>query len=91
MYKRCALLRCVGILLSSGEVVLTLPMHPPDFLAFSLVLFLAIRSKVPGFKGPRILGTIADGAVRYFLVIFTTHFVFEMTLLFGRVSVMFSV
>ena len=41
---------------------------------------------MPGFKAPRILGTIAEDATRYFLVIFTSHFVLTMSLILGRVS-----
>ena len=32
------------------------------------------------------MGTVAEDAVWYFLVIFTSHFVLGMTLLLGRVS-----
>ena len=61
-------------------------MYTPDILTLSLILFLAMRSKVPGLKGPRILGIIAGDAMRYFLVIFATHFSFEMTMILGRVG-----
>jgi hypothetical protein len=60
--------------------------HKPDFLAFSLIVYLAKTSSAPGFKIPRILGVIAEDATRYFLVIFTSHFVLTMTLALGRVS-----
>ena len=39
-----------------------------------------------GIKYPTILGTIAEGATWYFLVIVTSHFVLVMTLNLGRVS-----
>lgn len=58
----------------------------PDLLAFSLTIFLATRWTTPGLKIPTILGTIAEDATRYFLVIFTSHLVLEMTLNLGRVS-----
>lgn len=58
----------------------------PDFFAFLLIIFLAIDSKPRGFKVPTIMGTIAEDATLYFLVIFTSHFVLEMTLNLGRVS-----
>ena len=58
----------------------------PDFLAFSLIIFMATTSKATKLKIPTILGTIAEDATRYFLVIFTSHFVLEMTLSLGRVS-----
>ena len=60
--------------------------HKLDFLAFSLVVFLAKTSSAPGFQVPGILGIIAQDATRYFLVIFTSHFVLTMTLALGRVS-----
>lgn len=58
-----------------------------DFLAFTLIVFLASKSEAKKLKIPSLLGTIAEDAMRYFLVIFTSHFVLEMTLLLGRVSV----
>jgi len=61
-------------------------MYAPDSLAFSLIIYLAIRSKALSVKIPTILGTMAEDATRYFLVIFTSHFVLEMTLILGRVS-----
>ena len=60
--------------------------YEPDFLAFSLTIFLATTSRSSRFKMPSILETIAEDATRYFLVIFTSHFVLEMTLNLGRVS-----
>lgn len=41
-----------------------------------------------GFKMPRFLRTMVEGSVVYFLLIFTSHFVLEMSLLFLRVSVL---
>ena len=61
-------------------------MQPPDFLAFSLIIFLAAKSGALKLKVPNILETIAEDAIRYFLVIFSSHFVLEMTLALGRVS-----
>ena len=60
-------------------------MHNSDFLAFSLVFFLAKKSKVPGLGFPSLWEVIARDAVRYFLVIFTSHLVLELTLIFARV------
>jgi hypothetical protein len=57
----------------------------PDLLAFSLIVFLASRSGATRLKIPTILGTIAADATLYFMVIFTSHFVLTMTLVFGRV------
>jgi hypothetical protein len=62
----------------------------PDFLAFSLIIFLANKSKAPGLKVPRILRTIAEDSTWYFLVIFTSTFVLLMTLTLGRVSAIVS-
>ena len=47
-----------------------------------------MRAKPSGLKlkVPTILGTIAEDATRYFLVIFSSHVVLEITLIFGRVS-----
>lgn len=56
---------------------------------FSLIIFLSRRSKIQGLEGPRILGVVADDATRYFLVIFTSHLVFEITVTLGRVSTIF--
>ena len=64
------------------------PTRGPDFLAFSLVIFFAVRAhrETGGLKVPTILQTIAEDSTRYFLVIFTSHLVLIMTLLFARVS-----
>jgi hypothetical protein len=58
----------------------------PDSLAFLFIIFMANKSKTGGFKFTGILGTIVEDATQYFLVIFTSHFVLEMTLTLGRVS-----
>lgn len=60
-----------------------------DFLAFSLTIFFIMRSKKAGLKLSTILRTIAEDATRYFLFIFTSHFVLEMALSVGRESVQF--
>ena len=57
-----------------------------DFLAFSLITFLALRWRAGTLRVPTIMGAVAEDALWYFLVIFTSHFVLEMTLLLGRVS-----
>ena len=57
-----------------------------DFLAFSVIAYLSGRSAIPQFGIPGLLGTIARDATKYFLVIFTSHFIFTMTILFARVS-----
>jgi len=53
---------------------------------FLVVVVLAFKSGLKGYKMPRILRIIVQDATIYFLVIFTSHLVFEMTLLFARVS-----
>ena len=60
-----------------------------DFLAFSLIVLLAVRSKGGGLKIPTLLRSITKDATRYFLVIFTSHFVLVITLNLGRVSATF--
>jgi len=62
--------------------------HPflEDLLAFLIILHLAARWTTRRFGIPGLLGTILRDATKYFLVIFTAHFVFVMTLLFARVS-----
>ena len=61
--------------------------YESDFVAFSLMIILAVTSGARGLKIPMILRTMAEDATRYFLVIFSSHFVLEMTLNLGRVSV----
>ncbi|KAF9786682.1 hypothetical protein BJ322DRAFT_1019309 [Thelephora terrestris] len=59
----------------------------PDALAFVVIIFQARRSRVPGLKVSNILNTIAEDSTRYFIVIFTSHFVLVMTLNLGRVTI----
>jgi len=56
-----------------------------DTLAFLVIVVLTVRSRLGG-EMPRILRKIAQDTTVYFLVIFTSHFVFMMTLLLERVS-----
>lgn len=58
-----------------------------DFLAFLMIIFLAAKSGLKDFKMPSLLRTIVQDATVYFLVIFTSHFVLEMTLLLARVTI----
>jgi hypothetical protein len=62
-----------------------------DCLAFSLIIFMAIKSRTVGLRIPRTLKVIAEDATRYFLVIFTSHFVLTMTLAVGQVRAAVSV
>ena len=52
-----------------------------------MIVVLAARSRFKDLKMPSILRTIVQDATVYFLVIFTSHFVLEMTLLLARVSI----
>lgn len=61
----------------------------PEFLTFSLIMFMAKTSKKPGLEIPRILGAIVKDATLYFLVMFTSHVVLMITLVFARVSRLF--
>jgi len=61
-------------------------MYTPDFFAFSLIIFLAVKSRVANLRGPTLLETIAEDATLYFLVIFGSHLALEFTLTLGRVS-----
>ena len=60
---------------------------PIDFLAFSLVVCLAVQWKnsrqflMPG----SLFRIVAQDATLYFLVIFTSHLTLEMTIIFGGV------
>ncbi|KAF9644192.1 hypothetical protein BDM02DRAFT_3190826 [Thelephora ganbajun] len=78
---------CIFIRHRTLEIAYTSVSLLYDFLAFSLIIFLATKSRVAKLKIPGILGTIAEDATRYFLVIFTSHFVLEMTLTLGRESI----
>ena len=62
------------------------PNHPADFLAFSVIIYLVVRSNVTKVPIPSILKTIARDATYYFLVIFTSHLVIVMFFLFASVS-----
>ncbi|KAF9787225.1 hypothetical protein BJ322DRAFT_1107290 [Thelephora terrestris] len=76
---------CIFIRHRSLEIAFTSISLFYDFLAFSLILFKAVQSsrEMAGvtIKVPSILKNIAEDAMRYFLVIFTSHFVLMMTLL----------
>lgn len=57
-----------------------------DLLAFFVILRLPGRWTIRRFGVPGLLGTIIRDSTKYFLVIFTAHFVLVMTILFARVS-----
>ena len=60
--------------------------YPTDFLAFSVIVYLVVRSNVTKIPIPSLLKTIVRDATCYFLVIFTSHFVYVMFLFFANVS-----
>jgi hypothetical protein len=62
--------------------------HPTDLLAFLLIVYLVLRSNVHRLPMPSLLMTIAQDATCYFLVIFTSHVILELTLLLGRVGIL---
>ena len=59
--------------------------YPADLLAFLVIVYLVLRSHVYRIPVPSLLRTIAQDATHYFLILFTSHLVFELTLLVGRV------
>lgn len=58
-----------------------------DFCAFLLTVFFVVRARTARFKFPTIWGVLLEDATRYFLVIFTSHFVLVMFLNLGRPSI----
>ena len=64
----------------------THPDHLPDVLAFSVIVFLVVRSNVTKIPLPSLLKTIVRDATYYFLVIFTSHLVTAMFFWFASVS-----
>ena len=93
VYGHLPLLWCVRIIVYPNQTVFiseTGPsgdMYAPDFLAFLVMIVLTIKSRKSATKTRNILGVMAEDAALYFLVVFTSHFVLEMTLTLGRVSV----
>ena len=63
------------------------PDHLIDLLAFLLTIYIALRSNMHEFQRPGLFGNIARDSTHYFLVIFTSHLVLELTLLLGRVRI----
>jgi hypothetical protein len=60
---------------------------PTDSLAFSVIVYLVVRSNVNKIPIPGLLKIIVRDATRYFLVIFTSHLVFAMFLAFASVRI----
>ena len=59
--------------------------HPADLPAFLLIIYLVVRANPNKIPIPRLFKIIAQDATYYFLIIFTSHFVLELTLLFATV------
>ena len=64
--------------------------YPADLLAFSVIVYLVVRSNISNFPIPTLLKTIARDATYYFLLIFTSHVIFVLVLLFAKVRVLFA-
>ena len=62
--------------------------HPPDFLAFSVIVYLVVRSNINKAPIPGLFRRIARDATHYFLVIFTSHLMFVMFLAFASVRIL---
>ena len=60
--------------------------HPQDLLAFSVIVYLVVRFNATKVPIPSLLKIIIQDATCYFLVIFTSHLVVVMSLLFASVS-----
>ena len=58
-----------------------------DFLAFSLIIYLVIRSKVNKAPIPNLFKTITQDATYYFLFIFTSHLMVVLFLWFASVRI----
>ena len=60
--------------------------HHTDGLAFSVIVYLVVRSNVHKIPIPSILKTIAQDATYYFLVIFASHLLLMFQLWTASVS-----
>lgn len=70
----------------AGVVLTTITQQ--DLLAFLLIIRLLARSSLYRTRTTSLFKIVVQDATHYFLVIFTSHFIFEMTLLFGRVRIL---
>jgi len=61
--------------------------RPTDFLAFSVIVYLVVRSNLYRVPIPSLLKTIARDATYYFLFIFTSHLVLVMFMAFASVRI----
>ena len=62
--------------------------HPADLIAFLTIVYLVVRFNVFEIPISGLLETIAKDATYYFFVIFTSHAVFVLTLLFATVRIL---
>jgi len=60
--------------------------HPPDLLAFSVIVYLMVQSKINKVPTPGLFKAIAQDTMYYVLVVFTSHLVFVFFFSFGNVS-----
>ena len=60
--------------------------HSADFLAFSVIVYLVVRSNLKKVPIPGLFKTIAQDATYYFLVIFTSHLLLMFIFWFANVS-----
>ena len=60
---------------------------PTDFLAFSVIVYLVVRSNIYRVPIPSLLMLIARDATYYFLVIFTSHLMVVLFLWFASVRI----
>jgi len=58
-----------------------------DLLAFSFIIHLTLKSRSYQSGLPNLLKVMAEDATLYFLVIFTSHLMLELTLIFGSVRI----
>ena len=61
---------------------------PTDLLAFSVIVYIVVKSNVSRAPIPGLLRIIIQDATYYFLVIFTSHFVLVMFLAFAKVRIL---
>jgi hypothetical protein len=61
--------------------------HPTDILAFSVIVYLVVQSNVNKVPISKLFKTVVRDATYYFLVIFTSHLVFVMFLVFASVRI----
>ena len=61
--------------------------YPTDFLAFSVIIYVVVRSNVYRVPIPGLFRTIVRDATYYFLVVFTSHLMVMFFLLFENVRI----